>query len=142
MLIYVQNKKPLRLATVKQTVFINAPPEKVYNAFLNSKIHSEFTGAKATGGATVGSRITAWDGYIQGKNVKLKKAKLIIQDWRSGDFPKEYGYSSLKLSFKKKGNGTQLTMVHANVPKSKVKDLSSGWKDYYWKPLKKYFGTK
>lgn len=142
MLIYMENKKALKLGTIKQTVFIKAPPEKVYNAFMNPKIHSQFTGSKATGGSSVGSRITAWDGYITGKNLKLQKGKLIVQEWWNTEFPKGYGSSNLKISLKRKGNGTELTMTHTKVPKAKLKDLASGWKAYYWKPLKKYFDER
>lgn len=134
--------KALKTSTISQSVFIKAPPEKVYEAYINPRIHSTFTGAKATGAPRVGSSITAWDGYITGKNMKLQKGKLIIQKWRSSEFPKEYKSSTLKISLKRKGKGTQLTMVHSEIPKSRQKDLSSGWQKFYWKPLKKYFDDK
>ena len=135
----MQNKKPMKYGSVKQKVYINAPPEKVYEAYVNPRIHSEFTDAKATGGSKVGQRMTAWDGFIKGKTVKLKRAKLIVQEWRANDFPKSYGYSSLKITLRKKGRGTELTMVHSRVPKENEKDLRSGWQEFYWKPMKKYF---
>ncbi len=127
------------LGTIRQSVFIAAPPEKVFEAFTDPKIHSKFTGGKATGAPKVGAKITAWDGYIWGKNRKLQKGKLIVQDWMTSEFPRGYGYSELKISLKKKGEGTQLTMVHSKVPKKKMKDFASGWQSYYWKGLKKYF---
>jgi activator of HSP90 ATPase len=134
--------KTKSLKTIRQKVFINAPPEKVYNAYLNSKAHSEFTGSKATIVPRVGGRISAWDGYITGKNVKLTKGKIIIQEWKTTEWPKGYSSSKLSLSFKKKGKGTELTMVHSQVPASQSKSYSKGWKDYYWKPLQKYLNKK
>jgi len=29
-------------------------------------------------------------------------------------------------------------MTHANIPERFADDIESGWKDYYWKPWKKY----
>lgn len=139
MVINVKEKKPAKTESIRQSVFIEAPPEKVYEAFVNPRIHSRFTGSPATGEAKVGSRITAWDGYISGKNLKLTKGKLIVQEWRDTDFPEGHKSSQLKLTFKKKGKGTQLTMVHSKIPAGRSKDLGDGWAEYYWKPLKKYF---
>jgi hypothetical protein len=31
-------------------------------------------------------------------------------------------------------------MMHSNVPASQVEYYAGGWKEYYWKPLKEYFG--
>lgn len=137
-----KQSKALKTGTIRQSVFVNAPPEEVYEAFVNPRIHSEFTGSRATGAPRIGSRITAWDGYITGRNLKLQKGKVVVQEWRTTEFPKGYSSSSLKLTFKRKGKGTMLTMVHSKVPKSQVKEYTSGWSSWYWKPLKKYFDEK
>jgi uncharacterized protein YndB with AHSA1/START domain len=72
--------RQLKTGTIRQTVFINAPPERVYEAFVNPKVHSEFTGSRATGAPRAGARITAWDGYITGRNLKLQKGRIIVQE--------------------------------------------------------------
>ncbi|MBK9413341.1 MAG: SRPBCC domain-containing protein, partial [Bacteroidetes bacterium] len=36
------------------------------------------------------------------------------------------------------GNKTKLIFLQTGVPEHKVTALTSGWKDYYWKPLKEY----
>lgn len=64
--------------TIEQTVFFKAPPELVYEALLDAKKHSEFTGSPATANARVGSTFTAWDGYITGRNVELVRTKKIV----------------------------------------------------------------
>lgn len=133
-------KKSVR--TIRQKVFINAPPEKVYEAYMNPRSHSRFTGSKATIVPRIGGKMTAWDGYISGKNLKLTKGRIIVQEWRTTEWPKGYSSSRLSLSFKRKGRGTELTMVHSQVPASQAKSYSQGWRDYYWKPLKKYLDKK
>jgi activator of HSP90 ATPase len=53
---------------------------------MDPKKHSEFTGSKATGKPRVGSKFTAWDGYITGKNLKLVRGKKIVQEWKTTDW--------------------------------------------------------
>jgi len=71
----------MKLATIKQRIIIPADPEEVYEAFMDARRHSDFTGSKATCNPKVGGRFTAWDGYISGKNLELEKGKRIVQEW-------------------------------------------------------------
>ncbi len=131
----------LSTGTIRQSVFIDASPEEVYESYMNVKKHSLFTGAKATGSAKVGGRMTAWDGYITAKNLKLVKGKLIVQEWKTTEWPKGYPPSIVEITLKRKGNGTQLSVVHAMVPREQLDDYRQGWTDYYWKPLREYFAS-
>lgn len=134
--------KANKTKTITQRVFINAKPEEVFKAYLDSKIHSKFTGSRATSVPRIGGKMTAWDGYISARNLKLTKGRIIVQEWKTTEWPKGYSASRLSLSLKRKGKGTELTMVHSEVPASQSRSYASGWKDYYWKPLQKYFNKK
>jgi activator of HSP90 ATPase len=129
----------VKVTIIKQSNIIPADPERVYEAFTNARIHSEFTGSKATCDPTVGGRFTAWDGYISGKNVELEKGKKIVQEWKTTEWPKGYGPSKLELILKKVKNGTEITMIHSNVPEEQASELAEGWNQFYWTPLKDYF---
>jgi len=124
------NKKT---TTTKQTEFIPATPDEVYDAFIDADRHTEFTGSKATCDPKVGGKFTAWDGYISGENLELEKGKRIVQEWKTTEWPSGYPPSVLEFSFKKKGDGTELTMVHSNVPDSQAESYRQGWIDAYWK---------
>ena len=65
----------LNTTTITQKVTISAHPKEVFNAILNPKKHSEFTGSKATGKEVVGAKFTAWDGYITGRNIEIKLSR-------------------------------------------------------------------
>jgi uncharacterized protein YndB with AHSA1/START domain len=132
----------VKTGTIKQKVVINAAPEEVYDALMDAKIHSEFTGSKAKIVPKVGGRITAWDNYITGKNLELVKGKRIVQEWSTTEWPDGYPPSILTITLKKTGNMTELTMVHSKVPKAQMKSYSDGWKEWYWNPLKDYFEEK
>ncbi len=132
----------VRITTITQRVVISALPEEVYEALLDPTKHSEFTDSKATGKPQVGSRFTAWDGYISGKNLELEKGKRIVQDWITTEWPEGYPPSKLEITLKKIDGKTELTMTQSNVPADQRSELEQGWKDYYWKPLKDYFKKK
>jgi activator of HSP90 ATPase len=129
--------------TIRHNVLIPlSSPEAVYRALLSSKEHAQFTGSEAKCSARVGRRFTAWDKYISGKNVKLVKDKMIVQEWKTSEWPEGYEPSILKISLKKKGTGTQLSMIQSRVPASQVDQYDKGWYESYWEPLKGYFRAK
>ena len=131
-----------KVKTIKQKVVIPASPKEVYDAYVDPKKHSKFTGSKATGKAVVGGKFTAWDGYISGKFLELEDGKRVVQEWTSTDFPEGSGPSKLELCFNKVPEGTELVMVHSDVPEEQADDTAEGWAEWYWDPLKKYFSKK
>jgi uncharacterized protein YndB with AHSA1/START domain len=132
--------KKLELTTITQKVIIpKVSPKQVYEAYVNPKKHSEFTESKATGKPVVGGKFTAWDKYISGKFLELEEGKRVVQEWTSTDFPEGYPPSILEMTFCEVPKGTEITMVHSNVPKEIAEDASDGWVEFYWKPMKKYF---
>ncbi len=131
--------KKMKVANIKEKVIVPAEPNEVYEAFMDPRKHSEFTGSKATCDQRVGGEFTAWDGYISGKNLELEKGKRIVQEWVTTEWPDGYSPSRLELTFKKVKGGTEISMVHSNVPAKQVNDIREGWFDFYFEPLKEYF---
>ncbi len=132
-----------RVKTITQTVLIKSvSPEDVYDAFIDPKKHAAFTGQSATGSARIGSRFTACDGYITAVNRELVKGKKIVQDWQTTEWPEGAPPSTLELTFRPAKGGTELRMVHSNVPGEQADSYRQGWIDYYWEPLKAYFSAR
>ena len=129
----------LKFKVLKQKVIVPAEPDEVYNAIIDGKKHSDFTGSKATLDPKVGGKFTAWEGYIFGKYIELEKGKKIVQEWSTTEWPKSYPPSIFELKFKKVQGGTEIEMTHSKVPEEQADDYEQGWEDYYWKPLKDYF---
>jgi activator of HSP90 ATPase len=131
----------LETTTITQAVTIPAKPVQVYDALINPLKHAAFTGAAATGDAVEGGAFSAWDGYITGTYVKLQRARQILAEWKTTEWPAGYPASQLNLSFQDSDAGTLVTMVHSEVPLSQAEAYRKGWTDYYWTPLKEYFAT-
>lgn len=129
--------KPIKTKNLKQGAMISASPHEVYEMLMDSRKHSAFTNEKASISRKVGGKFTCYGGWILGKNVKLTKDREILQSWRGKDWPKGH-YSTVKFLLKKAGKGTKLMFSQTGIPANKYKDISSGWKEFYWGPMKAF----
>lgn len=128
--------------SIKLTLTLPTDPKTLYNGWLDSDTHTEFTKSRAIIEKKVGSTFSAWDGYITGKNELLHMNKRIVQSWRTTDFSEENEDSLLELSFEKVEKGTKVILVHSNLPENTGKTYRKGWREHYFKPMKEYFDEK
>jgi activator of HSP90 ATPase len=122
--------------TIRQTVTFKAAPHDVYEALMDAKKHAKFTGGKAAVSRAIGGKFSTFDGYAEGVNLELVPDKKIVQTWRAEDWPEEH-YSRVTFSLNKLKEGTRLTFTQSGVPEEQYGDVSQGWQDYYWVPMKK-----
>ena len=114
--------------------------KELYEGWLDSKIHSQFTGGqKAKINPKEDGDYSAWDGYIFGKTRTLEPYQRIVQTWRTTEFPADAPDSTLELIFKELKGQTKLTIIHTQLPQDQVKGYLQGWKDFYFTPMKEYF---
>ena len=133
------------------TVTIHAKAKKIYQSYLSSAGHSAITGSPAKIDGTVDGDFVAWDGYIQGMFLELKKNKKIVQAWRTTEFPPEAEDSIVEILLEESTTGldtprkarsysTLLTLKHSNIPEGQADSYKTGWEDFYFKPMREYFG--
>jgi len=128
--------------SLELSVILNETKENLYKAWLDSKQHSSFTGSPAQIDPALNGEFSAWDGYISGTNKILEPYTKIVQAWRTTDFAENDEDSVIELLFETKGNKTQLTIKHYNIPEGQGSDYEQGWKEFYFKPMKKYYNRK
>ncbi|MDR3421701.1 MAG: SRPBCC domain-containing protein [Xanthobacteraceae bacterium] len=122
------------------TATIPASPEEIYEAWLDSVGHSEMTGGEATMSDQVGAEVSAWDGYISGRNLELVPGERIVQSWRTSEFGDEHDDSIITLVLQSLGDGsTLLTLEHSNVPDEQRSYEEEGWQSNYFEPMAAYF---
>jgi len=122
------------------TVTINAKAETIYKAWLSSAGHSAITGSPAKVDGTVDGDFAAWDGYIQGMFLELEENKRILQAWRTTEFPSEAEDSIVEILLDEDHGKTKLTLNHSNISEGQADDYKTGWEDFYFKPMREYFG--
>ena len=118
---------------------IPASPVDIYRAWLDSIAHSEMTGGEAIMSDEVGADVSAWDGYITGRNLELVPGERIVQSWRTAEFDEEHADSIVTILLRETEDGTLLTLEHSNVPDEHKSYEEGGWQSNYFEPMVVYF---
>jgi len=119
---------------------IPAKPSEIFEAWLNSEGHAAMTGSAAQVDSKVCGKFTAWDGYIFGTTLDLMPEQRIVQTWRTSEFPDDAPDSRVEILLEEVEAGTKLTFIHSGMPEDQVESYRQGWDDFYYKPMKEYFG--
>ncbi len=125
----------MKTRIIRQQVTFRASPHEVYEALMDEKKHGRFTQSKTSISRQVGGRFTSGDGYIEGVNLELIPDRKIVQSWHASDWPSGH-YSKAAFALTPVKGGTRLTFTHSGVPEEFYDDISQGWRDYYWQPMK------
>ena len=128
------------MGRIKVSSTIPTSPQKLYKAYLSSTEHSNFTGGEAKINPKIGGKMSAWDGYITGKFIELAVNKKIVQTWRTSDFSEAIKDSILTITSEKVDSRTKISLIHTNIPDGQGESYKKVWKDFYFTPMKKYFG--
>ena len=121
--------------TIRQTISFHASAHDVYEMLTDEKKHALFTGGSAQISRDVGGTFVTNEGYSDGKNVELVPDAKIIQTWRASDWPDDH-YSTLTITLSPVSSGTKLSFIQTGVPSDQYEEISQGWHDYYWNPMK------
>jgi activator of HSP90 ATPase len=128
---------PFNAITIHQEVDFQVGPQRLYEALLDSKQFSAFSGRPAQIDPAVGGAFSLFGGHIVGRNVELVPNQRIVQVWRVVDWP-EGAYSIVKFELKVQGASTHLVFDHTGFPEGLHDHLAAGWEANYWALLKKY----
>src|SRR6202034_1874924 len=122
------------------TTTIPASAQDIYDAWLDSIAHSEMTGGgDASMSDEIGAEISAWDGYITGRNLELVPGERIVQSWRTTEFTDDHADSIVTVTLEEVDGETMLTLIHSNVPDGPTSYQRGGWQEHYFEPMITYF---
>ena len=111
-----------------------ASPDRLFDMYLDPQAHASFTGAPVTIEPHPGTPFRAFDGALIGTMLHVVPKRLIVQAWRSKNWPTDAIDSVLTLTFWKEADGGRIELVHVNVPDEDFAGVSQGWEKYYWAP--------
>jgi uncharacterized protein YndB with AHSA1/START domain len=124
------------------TAVVPASAREIYEAWLDSVAHSEMTGGQARMSDEIGAEMSAWDGYITGRNLELVPHERIVQSWRTTEFTDDHGDSIVTVTLEDDDGVTLLTLVHSNVPDEQTSYEQGGWQEHYFEPMVEYFSKR
>ncbi len=124
--------------TIIQAAILPAPPDQLFDMYLDPAAHAAFTGAPVTIDSKPGSTFKAFDDMITGTILQVVPKRLIVQSWRAAHWADEEVDSTLILSFWPDEDGGRIELVHVNVADDDFAGVSQGWQEYYWEPWREY----
>ena len=119
-------------------ISFNTTAKKIYETWLSSEGHTKMTGGSAIISDKIRDESTAWDGYIEGKNIDLEPNKRIFQTWRTSQFNETEEDSQIEVLLNEVDGKTELTLTHTNLSES-GEHYKQGWEDHYFEPMREYF---
>jgi activator of HSP90 ATPase len=129
------------MKTIRQTATIRgATPHDIYETIMDSKKHTKLSRQPTTVSRKVGGAFKVGHD-LEGKHITLTKDKKIVQTWRANNWPKDT-YSKATFALARTTGGTRVTFTQTGVPDEFYGEISKGWRDYYWTPLRKQYGAK
>jgi activator of HSP90 ATPase len=123
---------------IHQEIDFVVSPQRVYEALLDAKQFTAFSGRTAEIDREVGGTFSLFKGHIIGRNLELVPNQRIVQAWRVVTWP-EGAYSIARFELKPGGSGTHVVFDHVGFPEGLHDHLAEGWEENYWSLLKKYF---
>ena len=127
---------------IRQRARFACSPHELFELYADSAKHSASTGAQARVSREAGGAFSAFEGALNGRNLLIVPDRLIVQAWRSTAFKPTDMDSILVLEFRKAPGGSEVEIVHVNVPKQDHAGVTKGWPHYYWKPWKAYLAGR
>jgi activator of HSP90 ATPase len=124
--------------TIHQEIDFTVSPQRLYEALLDAKQFTAFSGRPAEIDRTAGGAFSLFGGHIIGRNLELVPNQRIVQAWRVVTWP-EGAYSIARFELKAQGSETRLVFDHIGFPEGLHDHLAEGWESNYWALLKKYF---
>lgn len=115
-----------------------AAPDKLFDMYLDAEAHAAFTGLPVTLEPHAGGVFRAFDMMLTGTILHIQPKSLIVQTWRSVNWPLTVMDSVLTLSFWPAEEGARIELVHINVADDDFAGVSQGWEKYYWTPWRAY----
>jgi activator of HSP90 ATPase len=119
-----------------------APPDKLFDMYLDAEAHAAFTGFPVTIAARAGAPFRAFNDMLSGTIIHVAPKRLIVQTWRSANWPAAAIDSVLTLTFWSENDGARIEIVHANVPEEDFAGVSQGWEKYYWTPWRGFLNAE
>ncbi|MCH8864254.1 MAG: SRPBCC domain-containing protein, partial [Chloroflexi bacterium] len=133
--------------TIKRVV--RATPKRLFEAWLDSREHSDMTGRAAKIDSAAGGGFTTLDGLVTGENLEAEPYHRIVQSWTASapgtppfDSRVEIVLSTLVDSgaiANAHDDGATVTVGHSGLPPGQSLFNAGWWEDNYFQPMDAYF---
>lgn len=140
-----ESKKGFKTITLTEKFSCRA--SNLYEILMDENRWKGFTQSNAKISKEVGGEFSIFDGSVTGKNLELQNGKLIVQNWRFGNWPDGI-WSTVRLTLEEPEPGlTVVQLNHVDVPEEDrygnatvVENTERGWRDLIFQRIRAVFG--
>ena len=122
---------------ISQVIDFAAQPEQVFDELLDAELFAGFSCAPATVGRHTGDGFSLFGDQIQGRNLEIVPAELIVQAWRVAGWDRGL-YSIVRFELAPATSGTTLRFNQVGFPEDAHDELDAGWHQMYWEPMRRH----
>jgi hypothetical protein len=115
---------------------IPTTPQSLHDAWLDPVAHAAMTGSEAS--LDRDGTFHACAGYITARTITDTSA-LIVQQWRTTQFPAEDGDSVVELQLVAVRGGTRVTVTQTGIPSGQAATYAAEWQQRYFGPMTEHF---
>jgi uncharacterized protein YndB with AHSA1/START domain len=117
----------------RDSIFIEAAPDLVFDYFTRPEALVRWMGDRAVLDPKPGGEFTLWfdERCVQGRYVEVDRPRRLVITWgRRGSREMPPFSSTLEVSFMPEAGGTRVSVVHSGLPHSEAQRHALGWAHY------------
>lgn len=122
--------------------FVYAPPDEVLELLLNPEFIKDWSGADALVEKKVGGNFMMFDGWVEGKILKITDNELAYT-WKPSGWSEETAASEVNYKLASVEHGTEVMIEHTNFPSEEEKEShKKGWEEHFFGPIGEYLANR
>ncbi len=130
-------KDPENPESIRYSLTIKAPCERVFAALTKSQIIDEWGAGPARVQAHRHGIYSLWDGEMFGNIYEIEPFSHLMHTLRERRWPPQYQDSLVVWQLQECERGTLLEMKHSDLPDHRIREIhKDGWGEYFLGPLK------
>jgi len=132
-------EKYVNSKTISMIIEFRAPKEELFNTIFDSNRISGITQRPAKIVKEVGGVFSLFGGSVTGITTEIVQNTKVVQKWRSSSWPSDI-FSIVTIEFENASDGCKITLKQTGVPEADYERTETGWKSFYWEPMRMLFG--
>jgi activator of HSP90 ATPase len=122
--------------------FVHAPPDEVMELLLNPEFIKDWSGADALVEKKVGGKFMMFDGWVEGKILKITADELAYT-WKPSGWSEETAASEVDYKLVAVEHGTEVMIEHTNFPnEEEMESHKTGWEEHFFGPIGEYLANR
>ena len=122
--------------------FVYAPPDEVMELLLNPEFIKDWSGATAMVDRKVNGKFMMFDGWVEGKILKITADELAYT-WKPSGWSEEMAASQVNYKLVAVEHGTEVMIEHTNFPnEEEMESHRKGWEEHFFGPIGEYLANR